>query len=377
MKYYIIAGEASGDLHASNLMKELKKLDADTVFRCWGGDLMAKQGAVLVRHYRDLAFMGFFEVLTHLDKITKNIRFCKKDILEFNPDVLILVDYPGFNLRISRFAHDHGIRVFYYISPQLWAWRSSRVKTIRRYVDRMFVILPFEKEFYSRYGYEVDFIGHPLLDVINIDTTYPDRRNFLQRNHLPDKPLVALLPGSRPQEIRLMLKVMMKAVSSFGEYQFVIAGAPSVNPRFYSGITEGTTVSVITGQTYDLLHHAEAALVTSGTATLETALMGIPQVVCYKGNFFSYLVAKSVIRVKYISLVNLIMEKKIICELIQKDLTRQNIRTELTKILNGREREEIISAYSGLRDKLGGSGASAKAATLMIQYLKKNQVIIK
>jgi lipid-A-disaccharide synthase len=377
MKYYIIAGEASGDLHASNLMKELKKLDAGAAFRCWGGDLMAGQGADLVRHYRDLAFMGFFEVLAHLNTIAKNIRFCKKDILKFSPDVLILVDYPGFNLRIARFAHDHGIRVFYYISPQLWAWRSSRVKTIKKYVDRMFVILPFEKEFYARYGYEVDFIGHPLLDVINVDTNYPGRKSFLERNHLPDKPLVALLPGSRPQEIRMMLKVMLKAVSSFEEYQFVIAGAPSISPGFYSGITAGTSVSVITGQTYDLLHHSEVALVTSGTATLETALMGIPQVVCYKGSFLSYLVAKSVIRVKYISLVNLIMEKEIIRELIQDDLTSQNLRKELNKILKGRERQEIIQAYAGLRKKLGGSGASATAAGLMIQYLKKNQVIIK
>ncbi len=377
MKYYIIAGEASGDLHASNLIKELKKLDADAAFRCWGGDLMAEQGADLVRHYRDLAFMGFFEVLAHINTIAKNIRFCKKELLEFRPDVLILVDYPGFNLRISRFAHEHGIRVFYYISPQLWAWRSSRVKTIKKYVDRMFVILPFEKDFYARYGYDVDFIGHPLLDVISGDTTYPGRKDFLERNHLPDKPLIALLPGSRRQEIRLMLKAMLKAVSSFGEYKFVIAGAPSISPDFYSGITAGISVSIITGQTYDLLRHSEAALVTSGTATLETALMGIPQVVCYKGNFLSYLIAKSVIRVKYISLVNLIMDKEIIRELIQEDLTSQNLRNELKKILDGTERQDIIQSYAGLRAKLGGSGASAKTAGLMIQYLKKNQVIIK
>jgi lipid-A-disaccharide synthase len=372
MKYYIIAGEASGDLHASNLMKELKKLDSEAAFRCWGGDLMAEQGADLVRHYRDLAFMGFFEVLAHLNTIAKNIRFCKTDILEYHPDVLILVDYPGFNLRISQFAHEHGIRVFYYISPQLWAWRSSRVKTIKKYVDRMFVILPFEKDFYTRYDYEVDFIGHPLLDVINGDTTYPGRRTFLERNHLPDKPMIALLPGSRRQEIRLMLEAMLKTVSYFGEYQFVIAGAPSINPDFYTGITAGTQVTVITGQTYDLLRHSEAALVTSGTATLETALMGIPQVVCYKGNFLSYLLAKSVIRVKYISLVNLVMDQKIVHELIQEDLTGPNLRNELKKILDGRERQEIIQSYAGLREKLGGYGASAKAARLMIQYLKRN-----
>jgi lipid-A-disaccharide synthase len=371
MKYYIIAGEASGDLHASSLMKELKNLDAQSAFRCWGGDLMAEQGADLVRHYRDLAFMGFFEVVAHLLTIIRNIRFCKKDILEYHPDVLILVDYPGFNLRISRFAHDHGIRVFYYISPQLWAWRSSRVKKIKKYVDRMFVILPFEKEFYARYDYEVDFIGHPLLDVISGYITHPERKTFLERNHLPDKPLVALLPGSRRQEIRQMLKSMLEIVPSFGEYHFVIAAAPSISPDFYSGILSGNSVSVVTGQTYDLLHHSEAALVTSGTATLETALMGIPQVVCYKGSFLSYLIARSVIRVKYISLVNLIMEKEIIHELIQDEFTGTNLRNELKRILDGRERQEMIKAYDGLREKLGGNGASGKAAHLMIQYLKK------
>jgi lipid-A-disaccharide synthase len=375
MKYYIIAGEASGDLHASNLMKELKILDAEAAFRCWGGDLMAEQGADLVRHYRDLAFMGFFEVLAHLNTIAQNIRFCKKDILAYNPDVLILIDYPGFNLRISRFAHEHGIRVFYYISPQLWAWRSSRVKTIKKNVDRMFVILPFEKDFYAQYGYPVDFIGHPLLDVLNVDTIHSDRNSFLERNHLPDKPMIALLPGSRRQEIQLMLKVMLKVVPDFRDYRFVIAGAPSISPNFYTGITAGTSVTVITGQTYDLLRYSEAALVTSGTATLETALMGIPQVVCYKGNALSYRVARFVIRVKYISLVNLIMDKQIVRELIQEDLTVPNLRNELKKILDSRERKEIIQSYAGLREKLGSNGASAKAAGLMIQYLKKNEVI--
>jgi len=372
MKYYIIAGEASGDLHASNLMKELKILDAEAKFRCWGGDLMKEQGADVVRHYRDLAFMGFFEVLAHLNTIVKNIRFCKRDILGYHPDVLILVDYPGFNLRISRFAHEHGIRVFYYISPQLWAWRSSRVKTIKSNVDRMFVILPFEEDFYARFGYKVDFIGHPLLDVLSGDSAHSDRKAFLEKNHLPDKPLIALLPGSRRQEIRMMLKVMLKAVPAFGDYQFVIAGAPSIAPDFYTGITAGTSTTVITGQTYDLLRHSEAALVTSGTATLETALMGIPQVVCYKGSFLSSLVARLVIRVKYISLVNLIMDQEIVRELIQEDLTGQNLRNELKRILDDRERLQIIQSYAGLREKLGGYGASAKAAGLMIQYMKKN-----
>jgi lipid-A-disaccharide synthase len=356
-------------------MKELKKLDSSATFRCWGGDLMAEQEGDLVRHYRDLAFMGFAEVLVHLRTITKNIRFCKKDILGYQPDVLILVDYPGFNLRISRFAHENGIRVFYYISPQLWAWRSSRVKTIKKNVDRMFVILPFEKEFYAKYDYDVDFIGHPLLDVITGAAIHTGRVTFLERNKLPDDPIIALLPGSRRQEIRMMLNVMLKTISSFSNYRFVIAGAPSISPDFYSGIIAGRPVSVVTGQTYDLLRHSEAALVTSGTATLETALMGVPQVVCYKGGFLSYLIAKCVIHVKFISLVNLIMDRKIVHELIQKDLNGTNLRNELSRILAGPERDEIIQSYAGLRQKLGGSGASAKAAGLMIQYMNKNQVI--
>jgi len=372
MKYYIIAGEASGDLHASNLMKELKKQDDAAAFRCWGGDLMAKQGADLVRHYKDLAFMGFFEVLAHLPTIMKNIRFCKEDILSYHPDVLILVDYPGFNLRISRFAHAHGIRVFYYISPQLWAWRSSRVKTIQKNVDKMFVILPFEKDFYRKYDYDVDFIGHPLLDVIHEGSTHTKRNIFLKQNHLPDKPIIALLPGSRRQEIRQMLEAMLKAVPDFKDYQFVIAGAPSISPGFYSGIAEGINAAVITGQTYDLLYHSEAALVTSGTATLETALMNIPQVVCYKGNVFSYLIARLVIHVKFISLVNLIMDKEVVRELIQKALNRRNLTLELKEILDPAHRREMTTSYAGLREKLGGSGASARAAALMVQYMKKN-----
>ena len=369
MKYYIIAGEASGDLHASNLMKELKKLDSEAVFRCWGGDLMAGEGGRLVKHYRDLAFMGFFEVLIHLRTILNNIRFCKKNILDFRPDVVILVDYPGFNLRIARFVHDNGIRVFYYISPQLWAWRSSRAGTIKMNVDRMFVILPFEKEFYKRFGYDVDFISHPLLDVINADLPLPDRRSFVGLNHLPDKPLIALLPGSRKQEIKLMLETMLKVVPVFGNFHFVVAGAPSITPEFYSTIIKGAPVSVLTGQTYELLHYSEAALVTSGTATLETALMNIPQVVCYKGNPLSFILARQIVRVNYISLVNLVMDREVIKELIQEHFTAKNLETELNLILSGSRRQEIMKSYAILREKLGGRGASAKAARLMMQYL--------
>ena len=372
MKYYIIAGEASGDLHGSNLVKELKKVDPAASFRCWGGDLMAAQGAEVVKDYRDLAFMGFFEVLAHLDTIRKNISFCKTDLLEYHPDVLILVDYPGFNLRVAHFAHDHGIKVFYYISPQLWAWRSSRVHKIRKYVDHMFVILPFEKDFYSHFGVEVDFIGHPLLDVINEDSLYPDRSTFLERNRLPDKPIIALLPGSRRQEIKMMLGQMLKVIPSFPGHQFVIAGAPSVKPGFYAGLVSGTSATVIHDQTYDLLRHSDAALVTSGTATLETALMGVPQVVCYKGSALSYRVARWVIKVKYISLVNLIMDRQVISELIQENLSESKLRNELQKILEIPKRQEIILACTGLKEKLGGRGASARAARLMTQYLSKN-----
>ena len=372
MKFYIIAGEASGDLHASNLMKELTKLDAGADFRCWGGDLMANEGGDLVRHYRDLAFMGFFEVLVHLRTIMGNIRFCKKDILSYKPDVLILVDYPGFNLRIARFAHDAGIRVFYYISPQLWAWRSSRVRTIKKNVDRMFVILPFEKKFYKGFGYDVDFVGHPLLDVINEDEPLPGRKSFLDKNQLPDRPLIALLPGSRKQEIKLMLGTMLEILPVFSDHHFVIAAAPSISKDFYTSITSGKSVSIVTGQTYELLHHSSAALVTSGTATLETALMGIPQVVCYKGSQLSYMLARQIVRVSYISLVNLIMDREVIKELIQEKLTPENLETELKKILSGLQRQEILEAYAHLRERLGGRGASAKAALLMIQYLNKN-----
>jgi lipid-A-disaccharide synthase len=375
MKYYIIAGEASGDLHASNLMKELKKQDAGATFRCWGGDLMAEQGAVLVRHYKDLAFMGFLEVALHLNTITKNIRFCKKDILSWQPDVVILVDYPGFNLRIAEFVHEQGLRVYYYISPQLWAWRSSRVRLIKKYVDRMFVILPFEKDFYARYGYNADYVGHPLLDVINEETTFSDRINFLKEHHLSERPLIVLLPGSRRQEIRKMLTTMMKMLPAFPQYQFVIAGAPSISPDFYNDITDGHPIPVITGQTYTLLHYAGATLVTSGTATLETALIGAPQVVCYKGSMFSYLIARMVVNVKYISLVNLIMEKEVVKELIQNEFNRENLFMELGKICKGPEREKMIQEYALLREKLGSNGASARTASLIIQYITKNQVI--
>ena len=370
MRYYLIAGEASGDLHASNLMRELKSQDPEAVFRGWGGDLMEQQGATLVKHYRDLAFMGFTEVVSHLPTILENFRLCEKDLLAYNPDVLILVDYPGFNLRMAKFAKQNGIPVFYYISPQLWAWHSSRVQTIKKWVDRMFVILPFEQEFYARYNYHVDFQGHPLLDVIHDDMQVPTRLDFLDLNALPDLPVIALLPGSRKMEIEKMLKIMISIRPSFPGFQFVIAGAPSIPGEFYSDILNGTDIRVVTNQTYHLLSHSVAALVTSGTATLETALIGVPQVVCYRGNMFSYLIARRLVNVKYISLVNLICDRMVVPELIQQELTGETLVKTLNSILeSGAVRDAVLEGYHELKKQLGGRGASARVAGLIIQYL--------
>ncbi|TSA29356.1 MAG: lipid-A-disaccharide synthase [Bacteroidetes bacterium] len=370
MKFYIIAGEASGDLHGSNLMGALKERDPDAVFRCWGGDLMQQAGGELVKHYRDLAFMGFWEVLVHLRTITGNLRFCEQDILAVKPDVLILIDYPGFNLRIARFAKQNGIRVFYYISPQLWAWKSSRVRIIQECVTRMFVILPFEEAFYKKYHYPVDFVGHPLLDVIREGRRSTDRDAFLKRNNLPEKPVIAFLPGSRKQEIRIMLKRMLEVVPAFPGFQFVVAGAPAIDPNLYSSVIGDATVSVIFDQTYDLVEHAEAALVTSGTATLETALLGTPEVVCYRGSALSFWIARRIVHVPYISLVNLIMGREVVKELIQHQLTRQNLIRELLQLFDPDSRMRMKQEFNELRKKLGGIGASSRTAELMIQYLR-------
>ncbi len=372
MRYYLIVGEASGDLHASNLMKELKNLDPGPEFRFWGGDLMQKQGGELVKHYRELAYMGFLEVAIHLKKILGNLKFCEKDILRFRPDVIILVDYPEFNLRIAKFAHDHGIRVFYYISPQLWAWRSSRVQLVRRYVDHMFVILPFEKEFYAKYNVPVDFVGHPLLDVINDRMPVLNRTEFLSDNGLADHPIIALLPGSREMEIRKILRIMLSVVPYFPAYQFLVAAAPAIPVTFYEEMLQGTSVRLSVDHTYDLLKNSTAALVTSGTATLETALLGIPQVVCYKGNALSYAIARNFVHVDYISLVNLIVGKPIVPELIQHHLTCWNLVEEVKKLLyNQDSRHKIIEGYNELFTSLGGEGASQRCAKLIVQYLQK------
>jgi len=371
MKYYIIAGEASGDLHASNLMKELALLDTQGQFRCWGGDLMQAAGGELVKHYRGLAFMGFTEVLLNLRTIIKNLTFCKKDMEAFNPDVVILVDYPGFNLRVAKFAHRKGIKVFYYISPQVWAWKRSRVHDIKRYVDKMFVILPFEKEFYASYGMEVDFVGHPLHDAIAGDKSLDAAGDFRVQRQLGEKPIIALLPGSRKQEIERVLPVMLSVIPGFDEVLFVVAGVSSVGEGYYDKFLRNQKVIIVFDTTRVLLRNSQAALVTSGTATLETAMLGIPEVVCYRGGQLSYLIARQLVKVPYISLVNLIAGREIVKELIQGELNRGALSRELKCILPGQEgRNRMLKDYTELNQMLGEELASQKTARLMMSYLK-------
>lgn len=367
MRYYIIAGEASGDLHGSNLMKALKEKDTSAEFRFWGGDLMANVVEEKpVKHYRDLAFMGFVEVIKNLPTILKNLKFCKRDIQAYQPDVLILIDYPGFNLRIAKAAKKLGVKkVVYYISPQLWAWKEGRVEVIKKFVDEMLVILPFEQDFYKKHGIHVHFVGHPLLDAI-AHLPEIDQEKFRKENHLDARPIIALLPGSRKQEVEKMLNMMLSVKSKFEDYQFVIAGAPSLPPSFYEQYnTEG--VHFVSNKTYDVLRCSEAALVTSGTATLETALLGIPQVVCYRGSAISYAIAKRLVKhIKYISLVNLIGDKEVVKELIQNDLNAENLVRELGFVL-GEKRDRILNDYAQLRMKLGGAGASQRAAEKIVE----------
>lgn len=372
MKYYIIAGEASGDLHGANLITSLKKKDPRAKIRAWGGNLMKKQGATLVKHYRDLAFMGFVEVLLHLRTILRNLRFCKRDIMRFKPDAIILIDYPGFNMKIAKFAHKHGIKVYYYISPQVWAWKKRRVHTIKEVVDKMLVILPFEKDFYEEYRVDAHFVGHPLLDELS-KVRYINKNNFVRQNKLNSKKeIIALLPGSRKQEVGRMLEVMLKVVDKFPEYQFVIGCAPSLPEEYYKSLVGNENVQLVFNKTYQLLQVASAALVTSGTATLETALFYVPEVVCYKGNKISYLIAKNLIKVKYISLVNLIMDKPVVKELIQNDLTPENIEAELKLLLtNHKVQRQLLDDYEDLRYKLGNAGASNNAATVIFDDLNK------
>ena len=367
MRYYIIAGEASGDLHASNLVAEIKKKDKKAEFRGCGGDLMKAQGVDLLKHYRTMAFMGFVEVAVNLRKVLDNIAQCKKDIVEYQPDALILVDYPGFNLRIADFAHEKGFKVLYYISPQVWAWKRRRVKKIKKSVDKMIVIFPFEEAFYKEYGDDVTYVGNPLLDELSKSGT-PNRSIFLRRNSLGEKrEIIALLPGSRTQEVKRILPVMLKVVPHFPDYQFVIGGVSSLDKSLYKKIIGNTDVFLIENQTYELLQNSSAAVVTSGTVTLDTALFTVPEVVCYKATGFSYLLAKWMIKVKYISLVNLVMDKEVVKELIQSDLTEKNIVTELVRLLHdGKRQRQILEDYDELRDRLGNAGASEKAAEIVV-----------
>ena len=371
MKYYIIAGEASGDLHASNLVAEIKKKDKKAEFRGCGGDLMKAQGVDLLKHYRTMAYMGFVEVAVNLRKVLGNIAQCKKDIFEYQPDAIILVDYPGFNFRIADFAHEKGFKVLYYISPQLWAWKRRRVKKVKRSVDKMLVILPFEEEFYKQYGVDVTYVGNPLLDELAKFGT-ANRSIFLRRNSLGEKrEIIALLPGSRYQEVKRVLPVMLKAASHFPDYQFVVAGVSSLDKSLYKKILGNSDVFLIENQTYELLQNSSAAVVTSGTATLETALLTVPEVVCYKATGFSYFLAKWMIKVKFISLVNLVMDKEVVKELIQGEMTEENIVKELELLLhNSKRQRKLLEDYEELKDRLGSSGASEKAAEVITEAMK-------
>lgn len=367
MKYYLVAGEASGDLHGANLMKELKNLDNEAQFRFFGGDLMKEQGGDLIKHYKDMAFMGFLEVLLNFRIILKNINYCKKDINAYQPDVLILIDFPGFNLKIADYAKNIGIKVFYYISPKVWAWNQKRVLKIKKVVDRMFCILPFEVEFYKEWGMDIDYVGNPLLDAVKAFNPNPD---FIKENDLEGDKVIALLPGSRKQELNYLLSDMVSVAANFPDYKFVIAGAPSFTKENYDEYLQGQNIPIIFNQTYDLLTIAEAAIVTSGTATLETALFNVPQVVVYKGGKISITIARLLVKIKFISLVNLIVNKKIVTELIQEDCNKEKITLELSAIVKGKGREDMMNNYKQLQNRMGEAGASKKTAELMFNYLK-------
>ena len=368
MKYYIIAGEASGDLHGSNLMKALFKAEPEADVRFWGGDLMQKVGGTLVKHYKDLAFMGFAEVLANLKTILNNIDLCKKDIKKFNPDVIIFIDYPGFNMRIAQWAKKQGFDTHYYISPQIWAWKEGRIKAIKRDVNKMYVILPFEKDFYEKkHHFPVHYVGHPLLDAI-AEFKNSVTIDFREKYKLDERPIIALLPGSRTQEITRLLNEMLQIVNDYPQFQFVIAGAPSLTETYYQTFIKQENVKLIINDTYNLLNNAYAAIVTSGTATLETALFQVPQIVVYKGNEMSYQIAKRIIKLKYISLVNLIMDEPIVTELIQKECNTFTIKQEFEKVINNEFRGKMLVKYRELSEKLGGGGASERVVNIIKKF---------
>ncbi len=369
-KFYIIAGEPSGDLHASNLMQAILDERSNTDFRFWGGEKMNAIQKGMAKHIKDLAFMGFLEVVLNLRTILRNISFCKKDILAYQPDALILVDYPGFNLRIAKWAKKHDIKVYYYISPQIWAWKQNRVYKIKELVDRMYVILPFEKDFYKRFDFDVEYVGHPLLDEIAKFDFSDSRLSFLDRNQLDNRAIIAVLPGSRKQEVSVKLPIMLAAVKGYVNHQIIVAGAPTLSKEFYASIDD--SVSVIFNETYEIMANARAAIVTSGTATLEAALFKVPEVICYKGSNISYSIAKRLIKVKYISLVNLILDQEVVKELIQHECTSENIQLELDKIINDENyRQMLIDKYNELEEMLGGGGASKKVAQSLFKTLSK------
>ncbi len=366
MRFYFISGEASGDLHASKVIRELKLRAPKSEFRAWGGDLMEEAGATIVKHYRDLAFMGFAEVLANIGTIMRNIRICKSDIQNYQPDAIVLIDYPGFNLRIAKWAKKQGFKVYYYISPQLWAWKKGRVEIIRQFVDQLYVILPFELSFYKKEGIDVNYVGHPLLDAIQ---EHPWNIFFREQNQLDERPILALLPGSRKQEITNILPIMLKAAESFSNYQVVVAGAPAQPDSLYESLIKDYKVRLLRNDTYNLLKNSHLAAVTSGTATLETALIGVPEVVVYKGSRLSYEIGKRIVDIPFISLVNLILEKLSVTELIQTQFTVQNLTLELKKLENPDIRERVERDYQELRDKLGNAGASKVLAEDLLKRM--------
>ncbi len=363
MKYYIIAGEASGDLHGSNLMIHIKKIDNSAEFRFWGGDLMQKEGGTMVKHYRETAIMGITEIIKNLGKIFSFIKECKKDILEFNPDAVVLIDYPGFNMRIAKFTKENGFKTHYYISPKVWAWNTKRAFKIKKYVDYLYTILPFETDFFKPYKVKLDYVGNPICDAIAQYTFNP---NFKTEFEIK-KPIIALLPGSRMGELKHLLPAMLSVIKEFPNYDFVLAGASHISDDIYSQYIGDGNIKLIKGKTYDVLANAHATLVCSGTATLEAALLNCPQVVCYKFSNLSYKIGKMVIKVKYISLVNLILDKLLVKEIIQHELTTSHIKNELLKILDGPARKEMLIGYAALRIKVGGPGASQRAAELLVK----------
>ena len=372
MKYYIIAGEASGDLHGSNLIKGLKKSDPEAHFRVWGGDLMQQAGGELVRHYKETAVMGFVEVLMNASKIKKNFDLCKKDLVEYNPDVLILIDYPGFNFRMAKYAKDRGIKVFYYISPKVWAWKEGRIKNLKRDVDKLFIIFPFEVEYFKKHGIEAEYNGNPLLDSTDAHPcNLESREEFILRNNLDNRPIIGLLAGSRKTEISYLLPRIKNLIHHFPDHQFILAAAPSIEPSYYQEILKDSNLKVLFGETYSVLKHSAAAVISSGTASLEAALLNTPQVVCYGGNEISYQIAKRFVKVKYISLVNLILDAPAVKELIQHDCTQENIITELKDLLTDKRRKQVAKYYKKLRELLGGEGASEKTAKAMMTCLMK------